>query len=86
VRRDDFPALDLGMRAGRAGGAAPAVFNAANEQAVALFLDGAIRFGDIARAIDSSLSRLGGSSAGSRDAILAADALARRHVQELFRC
>jgi 1-deoxy-D-xylulose-5-phosphate reductoisomerase len=86
VRRDDFPALDLGMRAGRAGGAAPAVFNAANEQAVALFLDGAIRFSDIARAIDSALSRLGGSSAGSRDAILAADALARRHVQELFRC
>jgi 1-deoxy-D-xylulose-5-phosphate reductoisomerase len=86
VRRDDFPALDLGLQAGRAGGAAPAVFNAANEQAVALFLDGAIRFGDIARAIDSALSRLGGSPAGSRDAILAADALARRHVQELFRC
>ncbi len=86
VRRADFPALDLGMRAGRAGGAAPAVFNAANEQAVALFLDGAIRFGDIARAIDSALSRLGGQPGGTRDALLAADAQARRHVQELFRC
>ena len=86
VRRADFPALDLGMQAGRAGGAAPAVFNAANEQAVALFLDGAIRFGDIARAIDTTLERLGGLPAGSREAILAADAQARRHVQELFRC
>jgi 1-deoxy-D-xylulose-5-phosphate reductoisomerase len=86
VRRTDFPALDLGMQAGRAGGAAPAVFNAANEQAVALFLDGAIHFGDIARAIDSALARLGTEPGGSRDAILAADAQARRHVQELFRC
>ncbi len=86
VRRADFPALDLGMQAGRTGGAAPAVFNAANEQAVALFLDGAIRFGDIAIAIDSALVRLGGQPGGSRDAILAADAQARRHVKELFRC
>ena len=86
VRRADFPALDLGMQAGRTGGAAPAVFNAANEQAVALFLDGAIRFGDIAIAIDSALVRLGGQPGGTRDAILAADAQARRHVQELFRC
>jgi 1-deoxy-D-xylulose-5-phosphate reductoisomerase len=86
VRRDDFPALDLGMRAGRQGGAAPAVFNAANEQAVALFLDGVIRFGDIARAIDGALGRHGTAPAGSRDAILAADALARRHVQEMFAC
>ena len=86
VRRAEFLALDLGMQAGRAGGAAPAVFNAANEQAVALFLDGAIRFGDIARAIDSTLGRLGTAPGGSRDAILTADAQARRHVQELFRC
>jgi 1-deoxy-D-xylulose-5-phosphate reductoisomerase len=86
VRRDDFPALDLGLQAGRAGGAAPAVFNGANEQAVAFFLAGTIRFGDIARAIDSALARHGTAPSGSRDAILAADALARRHVQELFRC
>lgn len=86
VRRHDFPALDLGMQAGRAGGAAPAVFNAANEQAVALFLGGSIRFTDIARAIDGALSRYGSAPAGSRDAILSADALARRHVQECFPC
>jgi 1-deoxy-D-xylulose-5-phosphate reductoisomerase len=86
VRHDDFPTLGLGMQAGRAGEAAPAVFNAANEQAVALFLDGVIRFGDIVRAIDSALSRLGTSPGGTRDAILAADAMARQHVKELFRC
>ena len=86
VRREDFPALDLGMQAGRAGGAAPAVFNAANEQAVSLFLDGAIRFTDIPRAIDSALARHGSAPSGSLDIILAADASARRHVQELFRC
>jgi 1-deoxy-D-xylulose-5-phosphate reductoisomerase len=86
VRRADFPALDLGISAGRTGGAAPAIFNAANEQAVALFLQGAIRFGDIARAIDSALTHLGTAPGGSLDAILIADADARRHVQELFRC
>jgi 1-deoxy-D-xylulose-5-phosphate reductoisomerase len=86
VRREAFPALDLGMQAGRAGGAAPAVFNAANEQAVSLFLNGAIRFTDIPRAIDSALTRHGSAPSGSRDTILAADASARRHVQELFRC
>ena len=86
VRRADFPALDLGIAAGRAGGAAPAVFNAANEHAVALFLGGAIRFGDIARAIESALAALGTAPGGSLDAILTADADTRRHVQESFRC
>jgi 1-deoxy-D-xylulose-5-phosphate reductoisomerase len=86
VRARDFPALELGTQAGRVGGAAPAVFNAANEQAVALFLDGAIRFTDIARAIESAHGRFSSAPAGSREAILDADAAARRHVQELFRC
>ena len=86
VRREEFPSLDLGIAAGRAGGVAPAAFNAANEQAVALFLDGAIRFADIPRAIESALARCGTGAADSREAILAADALARQHVQELFAC
>jgi len=86
VRARDFPALELGTQAGRLGGAAPAVFNAANEQAVALFLEGAIRFVDIPRAIESALGRYSSAPAGSREAILDADAAVRRHVQELFRC
>jgi 1-deoxy-D-xylulose-5-phosphate reductoisomerase len=86
VRRADFPALDLGVHAGKLGGAAPAVFNAANEQAVALFLAGHVRFRDIATAIESALGSLGSAAGGSLDAILSADAMARRHVKELFGC
>ena len=86
VRDDDFLALRLGVLAGRQGGAAPAVFNAANERAVALFLEGRITFGEIPRAIESALSALGNAPAATRDALLAADAAARHHVSELFRC
>jgi 1-deoxy-D-xylulose-5-phosphate reductoisomerase len=86
VRDDDFPALRLGLEAGRTGGAAPAVFNAANERAVALFLEGRIGLLDIPRAIDGALEALAGSAGGSRDALLAADAAARRHVSERFAC
>ena len=86
VRYDQFPALRLGMQAGRAGGAAPAVFNAANEQAVALFLEGRITFVDIASAIESALETLGDTAGGSREALLAVDSEARRHVRRLFSC
>ncbi len=86
VRHDEFPALRLGIEAGRAGGAAPAVFNAANEQAVALYLDGRIRFGDIARSIGGALEALVGAASGSLDAILHADTEARRHVKEQLGC
>ena len=86
VRIADFPALSLGVAAGRRGGAAPAVFNAANEEAVSLFLDGRIRFADISSAIESALDTLGERSGDSRDAILAADEAARRHVRTRFQC
>jgi 1-deoxy-D-xylulose-5-phosphate reductoisomerase len=86
VRADAFPALALGVQAGRRGGAAPAVFNAANEQAVALFLEGAIGFADIPRAISGALAHLGHLPGDTRAAVLAADSAARRHVTELFRC
>lgn len=86
VRHDAFPALGLGVAAGKRGGAAPAVFNAANEQAVALFLDGAIRFGDIPVAIGSALEALGNLPADTREALGAADAAARQHVRQRFGC
>ncbi len=86
VRHADFPALELGVGAGRKGGVAPAVFNAANEQAVALFLDGRIAFSGIAPAIASALDALGGGADGSRDVLLAADRAARDHVTGLFAC
>ncbi len=86
VRHDAFPALALGIEAGRSGGVAPAVFNAANETAVALFLSGQVRFHEISQAIASALSALRGGAGGDRDALLAADAAARQHVKDLFAC
>jgi 1-deoxy-D-xylulose-5-phosphate reductoisomerase len=86
VNHERFPALRLGISAGEAGGAAPAVFNGANECAVAAFLAGKIRFPDIPRAIYSALDTLSDMPAGTRDQLLAADAAARRHVQEMFKC
>jgi 1-deoxy-D-xylulose-5-phosphate reductoisomerase len=84
VRDDAFPALRLGIAAGRHGAAAPAVFNAANEEAVVLFTAGRIRFGDIARSIGDALDTFGGLPARTRSEVLAADAAARRHVREMF--
>lgn len=86
VAYEQFPALRLGIEAGRRGGAAPAVFNAANEQAVALFLAGSIRFADISASIDSALQRLGDLPSETREELLDADMKARRHVMELFGC
>ena len=86
VRGTDFPALRLGIEAGRRAGAAPAAFNAANEEAVALFLSGRIIFGDIARAIASALEAVGDADGSTRDALLDADRRARHHVRTLFGC
>src|SRR5262245_51901293 len=81
-----FPAFALGVAAGRRGGAAPAVFNAANEAAVALFLEGRIRFNDIGVAIAAALDELGAGPGDTREAILRADHAARRNVEERFGC
>jgi 1-deoxy-D-xylulose-5-phosphate reductoisomerase len=86
IRSEQFPAFALGVAAGRRGGAAPAVFNAANEAAVSLFLDGRIRFQSIGSAIASALDAFGDLPGDSREAILAADSAARRFVQERFAC
>ena len=86
VDHQRFPALKLGIDAGRAGGSAPAIYNAANECAVAAFLGGKIRFSDIPRAIASALDALSDMPAGTRDNLLAADAAARKHVKEMYRC
>jgi 1-deoxy-D-xylulose-5-phosphate reductoisomerase len=86
VAHEKFPALRLGIEAGRKGGAAPAVFNAANEQAVSLFLDGKIEFPDIVLSISSALDRLADLPSATREELLEADAQARNHVMELFEC
>lgn len=80
VRHDDFPMLQLGMAAGRTGGAAPAVFNAANEAAVAAFLDGTLHFQGIAERVAAALDALRGLPGDTLDELLVADAAARAHV------
>jgi 1-deoxy-D-xylulose-5-phosphate reductoisomerase len=77
-----FPAYALGRAAGTSGGTTPAVFNAANEVAVQLFLDGRIPFGRIPEIIERVLADHSGGDAGSLEAVLAADALARRRATE----
>jgi 1-deoxy-D-xylulose-5-phosphate reductoisomerase len=82
VSPERFPAYALGRAAGSAGGTAPATFNAANEVAVQLFLEGRIPFGRIAEVIECVLAEHAGGDARSLEAVLAADALARRRAQE----
>jgi 1-deoxy-D-xylulose-5-phosphate reductoisomerase len=80
VRHADFPMLELGIAAGRQGGAAPAVFNASNEAAVALFLDGRIGFRGIASTVTEALEELGHAPGTSLRELLDADAAAREFV------
>ncbi len=82
VRPELFPAYLLGRDAARAGGTAPAAFNAANEVAVELFLGERIACGRIAEIIARVLERHRGGDAGSLEAVLAADADARRLARE----
>jgi len=85
VRTDVFPALASGVAAGRAGGTAPAVFNAANEVAVAAFLQGAISFGRISETIERALDTHAPEPASSVDAVRAADRWAREAAQQSVR-
>jgi 1-deoxy-D-xylulose-5-phosphate reductoisomerase len=81
VRAGVFPAFDSGLAAGRAGGTAPAVFNAANEVAVAAFLRGAIPFGRISDTIEHVLDAHTPGPASSVEAVQAADRWAREQAE-----
>jgi 1-deoxy-D-xylulose-5-phosphate reductoisomerase len=85
VRAGAFPALALGTAAGRAGGTAPAVFNAANEVAVAAFLEGAIPFGMISETIERVLDSHTPAPAGSVDEVRMADRWAREEALQSVR-
>jgi 1-deoxy-D-xylulose-5-phosphate reductoisomerase len=85
VRSEIFPALALGIAAGKAGGTAPAVFNAANEVAVAAFLDGAIPFGQISETIERVLDVHAPIPASSVEAVRAADGWAREQARQSVR-
>jgi 1-deoxy-D-xylulose-5-phosphate reductoisomerase len=72
-----FPAIRLAREAIQTGGAAPAALNAANEVAVAAFLDGKIGFLDIAAIVETVLERSNLSPVGSIEDVLTIDAAAR---------
>ncbi|HEY8700166.1 MAG TPA: 1-deoxy-D-xylulose-5-phosphate reductoisomerase [Arthrobacter sp.] len=77
-----FPAVDLAKDAAKQGSTFPAVFNAANEEAVAAFHDGRIRFTDIVDTIDSVLSEHSGSSRLTLESVLDAESWARARAHE----
>jgi 1-deoxy-D-xylulose-5-phosphate reductoisomerase len=80
-----FPCLALAFAAARAGGAAPAVLNAANEVAVAAFLGGRIGFTGIARAVESALDAAAGQGpAADLDSLIALDTWARVRTEQIL--
>jgi 1-deoxy-D-xylulose-5-phosphate reductoisomerase len=81
-RYDDFPALNLARRAGETAGTLPAVMNAANEIAVAAFLDRQLRFPDIWRIVEEVMNRHKSVAHADLDAILGADQWARAQARE----
>lgn len=83
--RQAFPALDLAFAAGREGGTAPAIFNAADEVAVDAFLGSQIGFLDIPATIETVLSRLEIVPVNAIGAVTEADEAARRLATELVR-
>ena len=75
---DTFPLLRLAREAGERGGTYPCAYNAANEIAVAAFLDGRLPFLGIADAVEETLAAVDGRAAGDLDDLIQADADARR--------
>ena len=77
-----FPALRLAREVLKQGGSAPTVLNAANEIAVAAFLQGRCGFLDISRIVEQTLGAAGNRSLDSLEDVLEADAQAREIAQE----
>jgi 1-deoxy-D-xylulose-5-phosphate reductoisomerase len=78
---ETFPLLELARRAGEDGGTKPCAFNAANEVAVAAFLEGKLPFLGIAEVVAATLEASEGARARDLGDLVAADAEARRHAQ-----
>src|SRR5207249_972736 len=75
---ETFPLLSLARRAGEQGGIFPCAFNAANEVAVAAFLEGRLPFLGVAETVEETLASVGGAPARDLSELLEADAQARR--------
>ena len=83
-RYEDFPALNLARRAGETGGTLPSVMNAANEVAVAGFLDRQVRFPDIWQIVGEVMNRHTSVAHPNLDAILQADQWARKEARGML--
>jgi 1-deoxy-D-xylulose-5-phosphate reductoisomerase len=81
---DTFRLLALAREAGERGGTFPCVFNAANEVAVAAFLDGRIGFLEIASLVEDALERADGAAARDLDELREADRRARESVETVW--
>jgi len=81
VDREKFPCLDLAYRALNEGELAPVALNAANEVAVAAFLDGRLSFPGIAEVVDEVLQSHPGGTASSLEEITHADGSARQRAR-----
>jgi 1-deoxy-D-xylulose-5-phosphate reductoisomerase len=82
-RYHDFPALNLAREAGERGGTLPAVLNAANEVAVAAFIEKRLRFPGIWQVVAEVMNRHRSIAEPDLDAILAADQWARAEAAAL---
>jgi 1-deoxy-D-xylulose-5-phosphate reductoisomerase len=76
-----YPAVALAREAGQRGGTTPAVLNAANEEAVALFLQGQRRFIDIVPSVARAVEAAEPAQELTLEAVIAADRWARAHVR-----
>jgi 1-deoxy-D-xylulose-5-phosphate reductoisomerase len=75
---ETFPLLALARAAGEQGGTFPCAFNAANEVAVAAFLEGRLPFLGIAETVEETLAAVEGAPARSLDELVESDAESRR--------
>jgi 1-deoxy-D-xylulose-5-phosphate reductoisomerase len=82
---ETFPLLGLARWAGEQGGTYPCTFNAANEVAVAAFLDGRLPFLAIGEVVEEALGGVDGAEARDLDDLIAADAAARRYAEEALK-
>jgi 1-deoxy-D-xylulose-5-phosphate reductoisomerase len=82
---ETFPLLAHARGAGEGGGTYPCVFNAANEVAVAAFLEGGLPFLGIAEVVGETLAAADGAVARDLDDLVAADAEARRHAEDALK-
>ena len=85
IDEDAFPLFGLGTEAGANGGAAPAVYNAGNEIAVQAFLEGRIRFPEMADVVSEAIEEVGAGQLTNVADVLAVDGAARVVATEVAR-